>query len=130
MLSVKVKHLCKFNLFNFQLSKCTLFIKRNNKELSKSFYSTLNEKRDISTITTIDCNFMGIPEYFASYLIKEGNSAAFIDTNTNNSLDYLLQALDENKLTTDQVKYIIVTHKHLDSSGGLSPPLFLIVYSH
>lgn len=109
--------------------RCRLSFEKNIKELNKRYFSAeSNMKRDLDSITTVDCKFMDISEYFASYLIKDGNSVAIIDTNTNNAVDRLLQALDEIKVSPNQVKYIIVTHKHLDSSGGLNS-MSIICYS-
>lgn len=85
----------------------------------KSSRRFLSDKRDVKTITTIDCSYMGIPKHSAAYLIKEGEAAAFIDNNTNNSIPLLMEALENNKVTPENVKYIIITHIHLDHAGGL-----------
>lgn len=85
------------------------------KQKIRKFSST----RDLDTITTIDCSYMDIPNHTAAYLLKEGNSAVFIDNNTNHSVPILLETLEKNRLTVDQVKYIIITHIHLDHAGGL-----------
>jgi glyoxylase-like metal-dependent hydrolase (beta-lactamase superfamily II) len=48
----------------------------------------------------------------------EGDSAAFFETNTIHAVPLLISALKEHKIKPEQVKYIIVTHVHLDHSGG------------
>lgn len=57
-------------------------------------------------------------DYASSYLIKEGNEAAFVDTNTNIAVPLLIQALENEGLKPENVKYIILTHAHLDHAGG------------
>ncbi len=69
------------------------------------------------SIIPIDCNYM-YPRFAASYLMIEGDSAAFFETNTTRAVPLLLSALKEHHLEPDQVQYIVVTHIHLDHSGG------------
>lgn len=93
--------------------------KRSNfKTNFKRMLTTGHELRSTDTITTIDCNYMETPYHSAAYLIKEGDTAAFIDNNTSKSIPQLLKALEENNLKPEQVKYIIITHIHLDHAGG------------
>lgn len=72
----------------------------------------------MSAVTTIDCHYMDRPELAAAYLIREGDEAAFIDTNTAHAVDRLLAALTDEGLTPEDVKYVIITHVHLDHAGG------------
>ncbi|MCL4219499.1 MAG: MBL fold metallo-hydrolase [Candidatus Hydrogenedentes bacterium] len=65
----------------------------------------------------IDCHYYR-PKRMASYLIADKGEAAFIDNNTAKALPYLLQALTDNHIAAEAVKYLIVTHIHLDHSGG------------
>ena len=69
------------------------------------------------SITTIDGHYQ-YPGRAAAYLIQDGAEAAFIDNVTRFSVPYLLQALADNGLQPAQVRYLIVTHIHLDHSGG------------
>lgn len=78
--------------------------------------TTLNNATHESIIT-IDCNYM-FPQFAASYLMIEGDSAAFFETNTSHAVPLLMNALKENHLEPEQVEYIVVTHIHLDHSGG------------
>jgi len=71
-------------------------------------------------IHTIDTHYLGRPELAAAYLIVEGDRAAFVDNNTNSAVPRLLAALEEERLTPEQVDYLIITHVHLDHAGGTS----------
>ncbi len=69
-------------------------------------------------VHTIDCHYGGVPDVAAAYLLVDGDEAAFVETCTAPSLPYLLATLDEAGLTPDQVRYIVITHIHLDHAGG------------
>ncbi len=69
-------------------------------------------------IATIDCHFHNLPLRVAAYLLQDDRQAAFIDNNTSNALPYLLKALQQEGLKPEHVRYIIVTHVHLDHSAG------------
>jgi glyoxylase-like metal-dependent hydrolase (beta-lactamase superfamily II) len=69
------------------------------------------------SITKIDGHYV-YEGKAAAYLIVDGDEAAFVDTVTRFSQPALLLALDAAGLTPEQVRYIIVTHVHLDHSGG------------
>lgn len=71
-------------------------------------------------IQTIDCDYMGIPRYAAAYLLVDGQEAAFIENNTAHSVPKLLDALKARGLSPEQVRYIVITHVHLDHAGGTS----------
>ena len=58
------------------------------------------------------------PAFVASYLRIAGDQCAFIDTNTAHSAPILLAALDAHGLPRESVRYVIVTHAHLDHAGG------------
>ena len=72
------------------------------------------------SITTIDCHYLDRPEFAAAYLVADGDEAAFIDNNTNHALPRLLAALADTGLAPEQVRYLIITHVHLDHAGGTS----------
>ncbi len=69
------------------------------------------------SITTIDCHYLQ-PGKAAAYLLVERDEAAFIDNNTVNAVPRLLNALQQQNLAPEQVRWIIVTHVHLDHAGG------------
>lgn len=68
-------------------------------------------------ITAIDTGYVR-PCLDASHLIVRDGQAAFVDTGTNESVPYLLSALEELGLSREQVAYIFLTHIHLDHAGG------------
>lgn len=70
-----------------------------------------------NAITVIDTHY--IQEHKAAvYLIREGDRAAYVDTNTIPNVPRLIAALEQQGMTPEQVDHIIVTHVHLDHAGG------------
>lgn len=83
--------------------------------------STLPAFEDLGKgVYCIDAN-LGRPRMAACYLVTSGDSAAFIDNGTANTVPSLLALLDHLGLKRDQVKYVIPTHVHLDHAGGTGP---------
>lgn len=70
-------------------------------------------------LVTIDTDYM-MPGLAACYLRVQGDEAAFIETNTTRAVPRLLAALEAEKLAPEQVRWIVVTHVHLDHAGGAS----------
>jgi glyoxylase-like metal-dependent hydrolase (beta-lactamase superfamily II) len=68
-------------------------------------------------ITLIDVDY-GRPSLAASYLLLEGDCAAFIETGTSLSVPALLRVLAAKGVAREQVEYVIPTHVHLDHAGG------------
>ncbi|MFO0608766.1 MAG: MBL fold metallo-hydrolase [Polyangiales bacterium] len=68
---------------------------------------------------TIDCDYLA-PQLAAAYLRVQGEEAAFIETCTAKNVPALLAALAGEGLRPEQVRYVIVTHAHLDHAGGAS----------
>ncbi len=58
------------------------------------------------------------PSADASHLVIAGGRAAFVDTGTNYSVPYLLDALRQYDLDPADVDYVFLTHVHLDHAGG------------
>lgn len=85
----------------------------------------MNSPHEASSLvlTTVDCDYL-FPRFAAAYLRIQrqasGDSAIFIETNTTHAVPLLLEELRKNQLTHEQVQYVIVTHAHLDHSGGAS----------
>ncbi len=73
----------------------------------------------ISRLLTIDSDYIG-PGFAACYLRVQGEEAAFIETNTAHAVPRLLAALRDEGLDPKQVRWVIVTHAHLDHAGGAS----------
>jgi glyoxylase-like metal-dependent hydrolase (beta-lactamase superfamily II) len=58
------------------------------------------------------------PLFDASHLVVENGHAAFVDVASTHSVPRLLAALEGLGLTPAEVDYVILTHVHLDHSGG------------
>jgi glyoxylase-like metal-dependent hydrolase (beta-lactamase superfamily II) len=67
---------------------------------------------------TIDADIL--PEFTACYLRTAGDECAFIEAHTAHALPRLLRALADAGRTPDDVRWIIVTHAHLDHAAGAS----------
>ncbi len=73
----------------------------------------------MNSIQTIDCHYY-TDEFAAAYLMLEGEETLFVDNNTNSAIPYLLNALSANKISKKNVRYLIITHIHLDHAGATS----------
>lgn len=69
------------------------------------------------SVFTIDCNYI-LPELACAYLVVEGNEATFVENNTTKAVPTLLAELKKHNIPKENVKYIIITHVHLDHAGG------------
>ena len=68
-------------------------------------------------ISTIDTGY-GRPGFNASHLIVAQGEAALVDVGTTFSVRRILQALRERDIKANDVRYVMVTHVHLDHAGG------------
>lgn len=68
-------------------------------------------------ITVIDTGYHRA-SFDASYLLAAGDEAAFIDVGTALSVPRLLQVLAAKNIDRERVRYLLVTHVHLDHAGG------------
>lgn len=75
-------------------------------------YKQLNER-----IFIIDGMDLGLEERTGTYVIRE-EELTLIDTSASPSVPYIKKGLEDLGYQLDQVKYIIVTHIHLDHAGG------------
>jgi len=65
---------------------------------------------------TIDSDVL--PEFTACYLRIAGDECAFVEAHTSHALPRLLDALKGQKLAPEAVRYVVVTHAHLDHAAG------------
>lgn len=71
-------------------------------------------------VQTIDAHYAGQEGFAAVYMIEDGGEVAFVETNTSHAVPRMLAALEKAGRTPDDVKYVIITHVHLDHAGGAS----------
>ncbi|MFC2154898.1 MBL fold metallo-hydrolase [Acidobacteriota bacterium] len=69
-------------------------------------------------IYEIETHYLNREKFACCYLLEDAGEAAVIETSTNNALPYILRTIDKVGLDRKQVKYVIVTHIHLDHAGG------------
>ncbi|NUP08937.1 MAG: MBL fold metallo-hydrolase [Polyangiaceae bacterium] len=65
---------------------------------------------------TIDCDVL--PRFTAAYLRIEGDECAFVEAHTAHALPKLLGTLTANGRRAEDVRWIVVTHAHLDHAAG------------
>ncbi len=70
------------------------------------------------TVTTIDAQYLGYEGFAATYLLREGDRAAFIETANAPAVPGMLATLEREGIAPEQVDYVIITHVHLDHAGG------------
>lgn len=80
--------------------------------MEQNFYRDLDQG-----ITVIDTGYHR-PGFDASYLLLAGDEAAFVDVGTAFSVPRLLRVLAEKNIPRRRVRYVMVTHVHLDHAGG------------
>ena len=68
-------------------------------------------------ILAIDSGFMR-DRMATCYLVEDTGEAAFIETGTNSSVPRLLSVLERRGWKHSDVRFVIVTHVHLDHAGG------------
>lgn len=78
----------------------------------KRYPLRLNER-----IHLIDGYDLGIPERTGTYVIKE-EQLTIVETGPSPSVKHVKNGLEKLGIALDEIKYIIVTHVHLDHSGG------------
>ncbi len=71
---------------------------------------------------TIDCD-AALPGFTAAYLRVAGDECAFIETYTTHALPRLMAALKAHGKKPEDVRWVVVTHAHLDHAGGASAVL-------
>lgn len=67
---------------------------------------------------TIDCDLS--PQFTAAYLRTAGEECAFIETHTSHAVPKLMKALEAAGRRAEDVRWVVVTHAHLDHAAGAS----------
>lgn len=78
----------------------------------------LSLRQVVSGLYEMDSLYLDWQSFAACYILEKDGEVAFIETNTNHSVPLFLRSLEKLGLSQDRVKYIIVTHIHLDHAGG------------
>ena len=68
-------------------------------------------------ISVIDAGFHR-DHMAACYMMETDSEVAFIEVGTNSSTPRLIKTLEEHGRSREEVRYVIVTHAHLDHAGG------------
>lgn len=69
-------------------------------------------------IYTIDQQFLGAPEVIASYLVEAPDSLVLIETGPASTQRVLEASIRDLGFALEDVRHVLVTHIHLDHSGG------------
>ncbi len=71
-------------------------------------------------IETVDLNFLGREQVIASFLLmgESGGSAAIVETGPTTCLDPLMNGLEANGVSPEDVRGVFLTHIHLDHAGA------------
>ncbi len=68
-------------------------------------------------VVTVDCDYLQ-PRFAAAFLMAAAGEAVVVETNTTKAVSRITAALKSHSIPHSQVRYIIVTHVHLDHAGG------------
>jgi len=77
----------------------------------------INVRQYPGGVSAIDAGFMR-EQMAACYLIDAGSELAFIEVGTNSTTPRLMKVLAAHGRKPEEVRYVIVTHVHLDHAGG------------
>lgn len=69
-------------------------------------------------IYVIETYYLNRTGFAACFLMEDKGEVAIIETNTNHAVPFILGTLDQLGFGKEQVKYVILTHIHLDHAGG------------
>ncbi len=65
-----------------------------------------------------DTFYLGREKFAASYFVEDSGEIAVVETNTNHAIPGILQTILNSGFELSQIKYVILTHIHLDHAGG------------
>jgi len=83
----------------------------------------MNEKKIYFTpvgegIYLVETYYLNRTEFTGCYVMHDHDEAAIIETNTNHAVPFILGTLEQLNIPKENVKYVILTHIHLDHAGG------------
>jgi glyoxylase-like metal-dependent hydrolase (beta-lactamase superfamily II) len=80
----------------------------------------------VSGLYEMDSLYLGWQAFAACYILEKDGEIAIIETNTNHAVPMLLRSLECLDFDKEQVRYVIVTHVHLDHAGGAGKLISLL----
>ena len=78
-----------------------------------------------SELSVIDSMYIR-PRFAAVFLHEEGDDVAIIETGTARSLPLVMAGLEAKGIARERVRYVIVSHAHLDHAGGAAALLEIL----
>lgn len=66
----------------------------------------------------VETHYLGQEGIASCYVIEDNGQLAIVETNTNHTVPFLLEAVKALGFEPGQVKYVILSHIHLDHAGG------------
>jgi glyoxylase-like metal-dependent hydrolase (beta-lactamase superfamily II) len=66
----------------------------------------------------IDVKPLGCEGFLSVYVVRGGDGYALVETGPKSSINNLLQGLSRAAIPLDEVKYVFLTHIHIDHAGG------------
>ncbi len=76
-------------------------------------------KEELPGLWFIDLKVDYEPEYTGAYVIRSGKETALIDVGPASTYEKILSALGDIELARHEVRFILLTHIHLDHAGAL-----------
>lgn len=69
-------------------------------------------------IHTLDLNFQNTPKTIASYLIVGSDGPVLVETGPGSTIETLIARLADHGFSPSDIKYVLVSHIHLDHAGA------------
>ncbi|MDH4263729.1 MAG: MBL fold metallo-hydrolase [Spirochaetia bacterium] len=69
-------------------------------------------------VVTVDCHYVR-EKLAASYIIKGQSDSVIVETGHPAAVKHILAALENNEISPESISHIMITHVHLDHSGGV-----------
>jgi glyoxylase-like metal-dependent hydrolase (beta-lactamase superfamily II) len=66
----------------------------------------------------LDADYLGVPQVACAWLLEADGELAFVETATAASVPRFLEVLRARGLHPEAVRYVVITHVHLDHAGG------------